>query len=89
MTLRTKLLLAQLPLALSLLTVGVVSRKTIGALDRNAQYILKDNHLSVVAAQHMRDAADALSRMPGGAHPRRRRLDAVAQAQEARSVTAP
>ncbi|MGZ3427286.1 MAG: ATP-binding protein [Polyangia bacterium] len=62
MTLRTKLLLAQLPLALSLLVVGVASRKTIDALDRNSQNILKDNHLSVLAAQRMRDAADALGR---------------------------
>ena len=62
MTLRTKLLLAQLPLALSLIVVGAASRKTIDALDRNSQNILKDNHLSVLAAQRMRDAADALGR---------------------------
>jgi len=61
-TLRTKLLLAQLPLALSLVVIGVVSRQTIGALDRNAQDILKDNYLSVLAAQRIRDAADALAR---------------------------
>jgi signal transduction histidine kinase len=55
-------LLAQLPLALSLVVVGVASRKSITALDHNAQYILKDNYLSVLAAQRMRDAADALAR---------------------------
>lgn len=62
MTLRTKLLLAQVPLALSLILVGVVSRHTIGALDENSQDILKDNYSSVLAAQHMREAADALGR---------------------------
>ncbi|HEX8950973.1 MAG TPA: HAMP domain-containing protein, partial [Polyangia bacterium] len=69
MTLRRKLLLAQLPLALSLVVVGVASRKTIDALDRNSQNILKDNHLSVLAAQRMRDAADALGRAAARATP--------------------
>ena len=63
MTLRSKLLLAQLPLAASLVLAGVVSRQTVQALDRNAQDILKDNYLSVLAAQHMRDAADELGRL--------------------------
>jgi signal transduction histidine kinase len=62
-TLRTRLLLAQLPLALALVVIGVLSRQTIGALDRNAQDILKDNYLSVLAAQRIRDAADALARV--------------------------
>ena len=62
MTLRRKLLLAQLPLALSLVVVGITSRKTITALDRNSQAILKDNHQSVLAAQRMRDAAELLGR---------------------------
>ena len=71
MTLRTKLLLAQLPLALALVAVGIVSRQTLGALDHNAQAILKDNYQSVLAAQRMRDAADALERA-GLAHTRDR-----------------
>ena len=62
MTLRAKLLVAQVPLALSLVIIGVVSRQTVGALDRNAQNILKDNHLSVLAAQRMRDVVDSLAR---------------------------
>jgi signal transduction histidine kinase len=66
-TLRTKLLLAQLPLALALLGIGVVSRQTIAKLDVSSQDILKDNHLSVLAAQRMRDAADGLQRKPGDA----------------------
>src|SRR5438045_3185057 len=63
MTLRGKLLLAQLPLAFSLLAVGVVSRRIMTSLDHNSQEILKDNYLSVLAAQRMRDAADAMGRI--------------------------
>ena len=62
MTLRSKLLLAQVPIALSLVVVGFAARSTIAALDHNAQDILKDNYLSVLAAQRMRDAADAMAR---------------------------
>jgi signal transduction histidine kinase len=58
--LRSKLLLAQVPLALSLILVGYLSRRTITTLDHYAQDILKDNYLSVLAAQRMRDAADGL-----------------------------
>ncbi len=61
MTVRTKLLLAQLPLALSLIVVGIVSRNTVDRLSHNAQYILKDNYLSVLATQRIRDAADTLA----------------------------
>ena len=60
MRLRSKLLLAQVPLALALVLVGYVSRRTISTLDRSSQGILKDNYLSVLAAQRMRDAADSL-----------------------------
>jgi NtrC-family two-component system sensor histidine kinase KinB len=60
-TLRSKLLLAQLPLAFSLLLVGAVARRTVAALDRNSQGILKDNYRSVLAAEHMRDSAEAMA----------------------------
>jgi signal transduction histidine kinase len=60
MTLRNKLLLAQLPLALSLVVVGAVARRTVRQLDFNAQDILKDNYLTVVAMQRIRDATDSL-----------------------------
>jgi signal transduction histidine kinase len=55
-------MLAQIPLALSLVLVGYVSRRTIGELARSSQNILKDNQQSVLAAQRMRDAADAMGR---------------------------
>src|SRR5262249_18510125 len=83
--LRDKLLLAQLPLALSLVMAGAVSRRTVEALDRQSQEILKDNYLSVLAAQHMRDAADAMA--PAAPHhaPERGALDAGGAAAVARS----
>lgn len=62
MTLRGKLLLAQLPLACSLVVVGFISRRTVVSLDHNSQEILKDNYLSVLAGQHMRDSADSMAR---------------------------
>jgi signal transduction histidine kinase len=76
MRLRSKLLLAQLPLALALVLVGYVSRRTIANMEHHSQDILKDNYLSVLAAQHMRDHADALGR------------DAAAQALGLRPVDA-
>ncbi len=63
MRLRSKLLLAQVPLALALALVGYVSRGTITTLDRSSQDILKDNYQSVLAAQRMRDSADELGRL--------------------------
>jgi signal transduction histidine kinase len=60
-TLRQKLMLAQLPLALSLVVVSVVARRTATQLAHSSQDILKDNYLSVVAAQRMHDAAERLA----------------------------
>jgi PAS domain S-box-containing protein len=60
--LRSKLLLAQLPLALALMLVGWLSRQTIATMDHHTQDILEDNYQSVLAAQRMRDSADALGR---------------------------
>ncbi len=77
MRLRSKLLLAQLPLALALVLVGYGSRRTIGAMDRSSQDILKDNYLSVVAAQRMRDAADAIDRLAAAHASNRRRAEAA------------
>ena len=82
MRLRSKLLLAQLPLALALVLVGYGSRRTIAAMDRSSQDILKDNYLSVLAAQRMRDAADTLDRMIAAQATGQRRLDPAAAAAE-------
>jgi signal transduction histidine kinase len=62
MTLRTRLLLSQLPLAAALLIVALIARAALSSFGENAENILKDNYASVLAAQHMRDAADELAR---------------------------
>ncbi|MCU1281730.1 MAG: sensory box histidine kinase [bacterium] len=77
MRLRSKLLLAQVPLAVALVVVGFMSRSTIGAMDRASQGILKDNYQSVLAAQHMRDAADAIDRIAGAQAIGQRHADAA------------
>jgi NtrC-family two-component system sensor histidine kinase KinB len=51
MTLRNKLLLAQAPLALALLLLGMVAIDTLGRLGRAGQDILADNYRSVLAMQ--------------------------------------
>jgi signal transduction histidine kinase len=56
--LRTKLLLSELPLALVLATVSVYAVHTVDQLGLTATKILRDNHLSVVAAQRMEAALD-------------------------------
>ena len=58
MTLRTKLVLAQLPLAAGLVLLGFVALRTFDALGRSSQRILQDNYRSVLAAQRMKDAVE-------------------------------
>ncbi|MFL5311216.1 MAG: ATP-binding protein [Myxococcales bacterium] len=58
MTLRTRLLLAQLPLAAGLALLGFVALRTLDALGRSSQRILQDNYRSVLAAQRMKDALE-------------------------------
>jgi signal transduction histidine kinase len=57
-TLRTKLVLAQLPLAAGLILLGFVALRTFDALGRSSQRILQDNYRSVLAAQRMKDAVE-------------------------------
>jgi signal transduction histidine kinase len=64
MNLYRKLLLAQAPLALALLIMGVVSIFVISFLGSHSQTILKDNYRSVLAAQRMKEA---IERMDSGA----------------------
>jgi len=59
-TLRSKLLLAQAPLAAVLLILGLVSARSIAFLGANAQLVLKDNYRSVLAADRMQGAAERL-----------------------------
>ncbi len=62
MTLRRRLLLAQAPLATALILLGAASLRTATSLGQSSQNILKDNYRSVLAAQRMGDALDALDR---------------------------
>jgi NtrC-family two-component system sensor histidine kinase KinB len=61
-TLRRRLLLAQVPLAAALLVVGAASLRTVAFLGDNSETILQDNYRSVLAAQRMGDALDGLDR---------------------------
>jgi two-component system, NtrC family, sensor histidine kinase KinB len=61
-TLRGKLLLAQAPLALGLLVVGLVALSTVQTLGRSSERILQDNFRSVLAAQRMNEAAERVDR---------------------------
>ncbi len=60
MTLRSKLLLAQVPMAIAVAVVGVMASITNGKLGRNSELILKDNYRSVLAAQRMKEAIERI-----------------------------
>lgn len=60
MTLRSKLLLAQAPLIVSLIVIGVVGRFLLVDLGTSSQRILEDNFRSVLAVQRMSDAVQRM-----------------------------
>lgn len=60
MLLKTKLLLAQAPLALALLLLGAVAITTIGQLGAHSEKILKDNYRTVLATQRMKEAIERM-----------------------------
>jgi len=60
MSLRAKLLLAQLPLALALVVVAVVAVWSVSMLGDQTQLILKDNYQSVLAAERMKESIERL-----------------------------
>lgn len=60
MTLRTKLVLAQGPLAVALAIVGALSAVITDRLGDEATEILADNYRSVLAAQRMKEALERL-----------------------------
>ncbi len=98
MTLRSKLLLAQLPFAAALLVLGVIAARSVTQLGRNAELILKDNYRSVLAAERMKATAEQLDRAAlaqalgrSGAQDAaeaRRRFEAELRVQEA-NITEP
>lgn len=61
MTLRTKMLLSQLPVALALALVGFLAVRTTTTLGEGAQQILADNYRSVLAAERMKEALERLN----------------------------
>jgi two-component system, NtrC family, sensor histidine kinase KinB len=63
-TLRTRLLIAQAPLALALVLVVALSVSTSNILGRAGERILSDNYRSVLAAQRMKES---IERMDSGA----------------------
>jgi two-component system, NtrC family, sensor histidine kinase KinB len=63
-TFRTKLLLAQVPLAAALVAIGVAGGAMTRSLGRSSERILEDNYRSVLAAQRMKES---IERMDSGA----------------------
>jgi len=62
MTFRSKVLLAQAPLAVALVLLAVLAVRTITSLGQGAEAILEENYRSVLAAQRMGNAVEALDR---------------------------
>ena len=60
MTVRTRLALAQAPLAAGLIVVAAVGLSTVQILAHGSQRILQDNFRSVLAAQRMKEAAERI-----------------------------
>ena len=60
MTLRGRLLLAQVPLVMAVLAMGGVALQTLRSLGAASQHILTDNYRSVLAAQRMKEAAERI-----------------------------
>lgn len=60
MNLYKKLLLAQSPIALALVSLGIFSVVAISFLGSHSQTILKDNYRSVLAAQRMKESIERM-----------------------------
>jgi len=60
MNLYKKLLLAQSPIALALLALGIFSVVAISYMGSHSQTILKDNYRSVLAAQRMKESIERM-----------------------------
>ena len=60
MSLRTKLLLAQSPLAIAMMILGVIALRSNAELGRRSREILKDNYRSVVSAQRMKESIERM-----------------------------
>ena len=60
MKLRNKLFLAQAPMVLALVMLGVVAATTVAKLGQHSQIILKDNYRSILAAERMKEAVERM-----------------------------
>src|SRR5262249_39840421 len=58
--LRTKLLLAQAPLALAIILLGIAASSTTSDLAAKTDMVLRDNYRSVLAAQRMKEAIERI-----------------------------
>ena len=58
MSVKTKLLVAQAPLAIVLILIGVLSNAVMGRLGTESRLILADNYRSVLAAQRMKESLE-------------------------------
>lgn len=63
MMLRSKLLLAQVPVGAALVLVSVLFLRTMSAMGADAQNILRDNFRSVLSTQHMKDALETIDHL--------------------------
>jgi two-component system, NtrC family, sensor histidine kinase KinB len=61
MSLRAKLLLAQLPLVAALVLLAIVAATASSTLGKASHTILRENYRSVLAAQEMKDAVERLN----------------------------
>jgi signal transduction histidine kinase len=59
-SLKAKLLAAQLPLVLGLLLLGGTAVRIIGQLGLSSQHILRDNYRSILAAERMKEALERI-----------------------------
>ncbi|HEX7406392.1 MAG TPA: ATP-binding protein [Candidatus Binatia bacterium] len=64
MNVRMKVLLAQAPLAIALLLVGVLATGTLSSLGQQANTILTDNYRSVLAAERMKESIERIEDAP-------------------------
>jgi NtrC-family two-component system sensor histidine kinase KinB len=62
MSFRSKLILAQAPLALAMMATGLFSLDTFSTMGRRSQEILTENYKSVVAAQGMKESVERMDR---------------------------
>ncbi|HEY2389086.1 MAG TPA: ATP-binding protein [Candidatus Binatia bacterium] len=94
MSTRTKLLLAQTPLVIAVVLLGLVATRALSRLAEHGNRILTDNYRSILAAERMKDAlehlqeAAALLLLQGptakldGAQAERRRFETELRVQE-------